>query len=91
MISATLVEKNSQPWWKYGYVWLVISGPAIVVVAAFYTLWLAIASPNIVLTDEYYRKGVQVNKNLENPQKSFAPALSGRNHAATPSVDQLRN
>jgi hypothetical protein len=24
---------SSAPWWKFGHVWLVISGPAIVVVA----------------------------------------------------------
>ena len=91
MASIKMIEKDSQPWWKYGYVWLVISGPAIVVVAGFYTLWLAISSPNIVLTDEYYRQAVETNKNLESPQKSFAPALKGRNHAATPPADQVRN
>lgn len=90
MASIKTVEKNSQPWWKYGYVWLVISGPAVVVVAGFYTLWLAISSPNVILTEEYYRQGVEANKNLESHQKSFAPALKGRNHAATPLVDQVR-
>ena len=32
----------SQPWWKYGHVWMVIAGPAIVVVAGFFTLYLAL-------------------------------------------------
>jgi hypothetical protein len=33
------------PWWKFGHVWLVIVGPALVVVASFITLYLAITRP----------------------------------------------
>ena len=31
----------AQPWWKFGHVWLVMAGPAVVVVAGFITLYLA--------------------------------------------------
>lgn len=79
---------NFRPWWKYGYVWLIISGPAVVVVAGFYTLWLAVNSPNPILSDDYYSRGIEINKTLETPEKSLAPALKGRNHAATPALDQ---
>ena len=34
------------PWWKFGHVWLVVSGPAIVVVAGVFTLYLAIRTPD---------------------------------------------
>lgn len=88
MNAISVKTSKSRPWWKYGYVWLVISGPAAVVVAGFYTLWLAVSSPNPILTDDYYRLGVERNKNLETPEKSLAPALNGRNHAATPPIDQ---
>ena len=77
-----------RPWWKFGYVWLVISGPAIVVVAGFYTLWLAISMPDPVIDSDYYRKGIEINKTLENQESSLTPALKGRNHAATPPKDQ---
>ncbi|MDD2712140.1 MAG: FixH family protein [Simplicispira sp.] len=79
---------NSRPWWKYGYVWLIISGPTVVVLAGFYTLWLAINSPNQILSDNYYRQNIEINKYLKAPEKSMAPALKGRNHAATPKIDQ---
>ena len=29
--------QNTDPWWKFGHVWLVVSGPAIVVAASFIT------------------------------------------------------
>ncbi|WP_295957491.1 FixH family protein [Rhodoferax sp.] len=76
-------EKTSQPWWKYGHVWLVISGPLIVVVAALVTAWLAFTRQDPVLAQDYYRQGLEINKTLA-LQGSLAPAELGRNHAATP-------
>lgn len=71
------------PWWKFGYVWLVISGPAVVVVAGFFTLYLAVRFPDPVITEDYYRKGLEINQTLSNPSASLAPAVQGRNHAQT--------
>ena len=73
----------SLAWWRYGHVWLVISGPAVVVVAGFVTLYLAIANPDPVVDADYYRKGVEINKTLGAVPSSLAPAIAGRNHAAT--------
>jgi hypothetical protein len=78
----------SPPWWKFGYMWLVVGGPAIVVVAGFVTLWLAIRNPDPVVANDYYRRGVEINKTLENRDASLLPALKGRNHAATPDQDK---
>lgn len=78
----------SPPWWKFGYMWLVVGGPAIVVVAGFVTLWLAIRNPDPVVASDYYRRGVEINKTLENRDASLLPALKGRNHAATPDQDK---
>jgi hypothetical protein len=72
------------PWWKHGHVWLLISGPAAVVVAGFATLYLAIATPDPVVAEDYYRKGLEINKTLAERDRALLPALQGRNHAATP-------
>jgi len=58
------------PWWHHGMVWLVISGPAAVVVAGFATLALAIAYPDPVLPTS---NGA-----------ADTPAVQARNHAASP-------
>ena len=72
------------PWWKFGYVWLVISGPAIVVVAGFVTLYLAVRYPDPVIEKNHDRQGLEIiNKSLINPTASLAPAVQGRNHAQT--------
>lgn len=73
------------PWWKFGHVWLVFAGPAVVVVASFVTLYLAVTRPDPVISEDYYQKGIEINKTLGNDANaaSLAPALQARNHAAT--------
>ena len=73
----------SSPWWKHGHVWLVITGPVAVVVAGLITVWIAVRSPDPVVAEDYYRRGVEINKTLAR-DKALMPALQGRNHAATP-------
>jgi hypothetical protein len=75
-------ELDTKPWWCYGYFWLVIGGPLVVVIASFITLYLAITRPDAVI-DDYYRKGIEINKTLSNERDGMAPAMQARNHAAT--------
>jgi hypothetical protein len=85
MNTAQAPQAVPAPWWKFGYVWLVIAGPAVVVVAGFTTLWLALANPESLVAEDYYRKGIEINKTLAaEKEKSLMPAVQGRNHAATP-------
>lgn len=82
-----MINKPGVPWWKYGHVWMVISGPAVVVVASFLTFYLAVRTPDPVIEEDYYRKGVAINQTLDSAQRerpiSMAPAHQARNHAAT--------
>jgi len=73
-----------QPWWKFGHVWMVFGGPAVVVVASFITLYLAVTRPDPVLSEDYYQKGLDINKTLKGEQPlTEAPAMLARNHVAT--------
>jgi len=79
--------KNELPapedrWWRHPLLWMVIAGPALVVVASFVTFWYAWQSPDSLVAENYYRRGVEINKTLAD--KKLMPALAGRNHAATP-------
>jgi hypothetical protein len=80
-------ENNSgspAPWWKFGYVWFVFAGPVIVVVASFVTFYLAVTRPDEVVTEDYYRKGIEINNTMgADAAASLAPALQARNHAQT--------
>ena len=59
------------PWWRHGMVWLVLGGPAVVVVASLATLVIAVTHPDPVL-----------QRDPAKPEQ--VPAVQGRNHAATP-------
>ena len=73
---------QAKPWWSFGMVWMIIAGPAVVVVAGFITLYLAISIPDPVLPTE----ALNPRNAIENQQKldaAMAPAIQARNHAAT--------
>lgn len=83
MDSSTSSSHAPQPWWRFGHVWLVLSGPAIVVVAGFVTLYLAMSGADPVVDQNYYQKGIEINRTLAETPESLAPAMQARNHAAT--------
>lgn len=72
------------PWWKYGHVWMLIAGPVAVIVAGIATAVIAIRSPDPLVAEDYYRRGIEINKTLAAQDKAHMPAMQGRNHAATP-------
>jgi uncharacterized protein len=73
--------EDTKPWWKFGYVWMIIGGPLMVIVASFITLYFALDYPDPVI-ENYYVKGRDINKTLE-AAEALAPAMKARNHAAT--------
>ena len=83
------MEKNTldsfAPWWKFGHVWMVFAGPAIVVVASLITVYIAMTRIDPVIDENYYQNGIDINKTQEKAalDASLAPAMKARNHAAT--------
>lgn len=75
--ATTTTPSRTKPWWRFGMVWLVIAGPAVVVVAGVVTAWIAMNGADTLVSTDYYRRGIEINKTL-------LPAVQGRNHAATP-------
>ena len=68
------VEANAAlPWWRYPMVWLVLGGPAVVVVASLVTLVIAVRFGDPPLQGEERAEG-----------KAMTPATSARNHAGAP-------
>lgn len=76
--AATPAAPASPAWWRVGMVWLVLGGPAVVVVAAIGTAVVAYRGADPVLTEAPTAQ--QAVKTL-GPQ---TPAMQARNHAATP-------
>lgn len=55
----------SAPWYRHRWPWLLMAGPAVVVVASFITLWLAVHTDDGLVTENYYRQGLAINQTLK--------------------------
>jgi hypothetical protein len=53
---------ESTPWYRQRWPWLLIAGPAIVVVAGIVTIGLAIRSDDGLVADDYYKQGLAINQ-----------------------------
>jgi len=72
------------PWWRHPWLWLVMIGPAVVVVAGFATWAIAWHGADQLVSADYYQKGLALPK--EGSAINHVPMLpagQARNHAAT--------
>ena len=63
-MSATQTRRDSLPWYKERWTWLLMLMPATAIVAGFITLWLAITSFDGLVADDYYKQGLAINQTL---------------------------
>jgi uncharacterized protein len=59
-----ILSTSLKPWYREPWPWLLMSGPAIVVVAGIFTAYLAVRSQDGLVVDDYYKQGLAVNKDL---------------------------
>jgi hypothetical protein len=69
-----LRHTTTAPWYRHRWPWILMAGPAIVIVAGFITAWLAIKSYDGLVEDNYYKVGLAVNQQLK--QKQLAAELN---------------
>lgn len=55
---------SPRPWYRHIWPWLLISGPAAVLVAGAVTTWIAFASADGLVAADYYKQGLAINKVL---------------------------
>jgi len=55
---------RAQPWYREPWPWILMAGPATVVVAGFVTAWLAVRSDDGLVVDDYYKQGLAINQTL---------------------------
>ena len=66
----------AKPWHREPWPWILMAGPAIVIVAGFVTLWLAISSDDGLVADDYYKRGLAINQTLSRGQTARDLGLS---------------
>lgn len=57
---------NSQrKWFREPWVWLLIALPASAVFGGMVTIWIAVDSDDGLVVDDYYKRGLEINKKLD--------------------------
>ena len=62
MQNEVIPSQENRPWWKQRWPWLLMSGPAIVMLACGVTIWLAYAEADQPIRDGVVRQGLKVTE-----------------------------
>lgn len=89
-VNASLVPEESRPWWKEPYVWMVIAGPLSAVIACAITAVYILRGPDAVVSEEQYREGVAIMREVQAASAQMQPAHTARNHSATGGVADVK-
>ncbi len=73
----------TRPWFKEFYVWMVIAGPVSAMLACAVTAVYILQGPDAVVSENYYKEGLALAKEVGQAQPAMQPAKTGRNHSAT--------
>lgn len=58
------IPLQSTPWYQHRWPWLLMAGPAIVIVAGFITMWISFSGADALVVDDYYKQGKAINQDL---------------------------
>jgi len=73
-----LATPPPQPWYRHRWPWILMAGPALVIVAGAVTIWLAISSNDGLVSDDYYKQGLAINQSLARGELAQRMALSAQ-------------
>lgn len=81
--SASAAAPFVRPWYKEFYVWMVIAGPVSAMLACAVTAVYILQGPDAVVSENYYKEGLALDKEVGQASPAMQPAKTGRNHSAT--------
>ena len=64
------MDTDAGPWYHEPWPWLLMSGPAVVIVAGFATLYLAVTTEDGLVVDDYYKQGLAINTILAREERA---------------------
>lgn len=72
------MSAQSRPWYREPWPWILMAGPAAVLVAGVATTWIAFASADGLVADDYYRRGLAINQDLKREQLAVQRGIEAR-------------
>jgi hypothetical protein len=64
------------PWYTHRWPWLLMLGPASVLVGGSVAAWLALGHPDAMVVDDYYKQGKAINQDLRRDRVASAMGLA---------------
>ena len=71
-----MIKLPVQPWYREPWPWLLMSGPAAVIVAGVFTAVLAFRSSDGLVADDYYKQGLAINRTIAREERAAALGIS---------------
>lgn len=68
---------KSGPWYKEGWMWLVVSIPAAAVILGLSMVYFAVMNPHSMVSDDYYKEGLAINRKLQLDRQARVWGLKG--------------
>ena len=65
-----------KPWYREAWPWLLMAGPAAVLVAGAVTTWIAFASADGLVAEDYYKQGMAINRRLAREEAAQQRGIS---------------
>ena len=62
------IETTARPWYREPWPWILMAGPAAVIVAGAVTIWLAVSSSDGLVADDYYKRGLAIDQEIRRDQ-----------------------
>lgn len=69
-------EPVGRPWYRERWPWILMAGPAIVVVAGIATALIALATDDGVVAEDYYRRGLAINQAIAREERAQSLGLA---------------
>jgi hypothetical protein len=69
-------RNDALPWHRHRWPWLLMAGPATVLVAGAITTWIAFRSADGLVAEDYYKRGLAINKVLKREEAARALGVS---------------
>lgn len=80
---------SARPWYRQPWPWLLMLGPAVVIVAGIVTAWVAYSTSDGLVTDDYYKKGLAVDQTLARSREANNQGLRFRARFTAQTIDAM--
>ena len=80
-------DLSVQPWYRQPWPWLLMLGPAVVVVAGIATAWIAYSTSDGLVAEDYYKKGLVVDQVLARSREAKDLGLRFRARFTAEAID----